>query len=218
MSKPVIWALVVVGFLFFLMGLAVSKFLLFLGLILLGAGLWLGLGPDGILRNDQVVDSWGLLIEGAQGRAEEIFRNTDSSIRDSKAPALEMERKAVSPGIIRGLIGVSRDFLVVTGSQNLRMKPYQIYLNARDYGDNLDVSWYLTYKPTLLQAAVSLIPFVSAFPTTLAALDLFDQQDLRAYSTVVHHSTMKSVEKIMLDLHQDPSKVERKSRGFLGIS
>lgn len=218
MTKPLLWALIGVGFLFFLIGILVSKFLLFIGLVMMAVGLFLGLGPDGILRKDQVTDSWGMLLEQGQGRAEEIFQNTASSIKESKAPSLEMERKSIAPGIMRSLLGTARDFLVVTDHENLRMQPYKIFLNVRDYGDNLDVSWYLTYKPTLLRAVLGLIPFVSLIPRTLADIDLFDEQDLRAYATVVHRATVRSVEKLMRDLNQDPSKIERKSRGFLGIS
>jgi len=49
-------------------------------------------------------------------------------------------------------------------------------------------------------------------------LNLFDKQDLTAYITDVHHSLMEAVEKLMLELKQDPSKIDRKARGFLGIS
>jgi hypothetical protein len=49
-------------------------------------------------------------------------------------------------------------------------------------------------------------------------LDLFDEQDLRAYVTNAHHCLLEAVNKLMLDLNQDPSKIDRKSRGFLGIS
>ena len=98
------------------------------------------------------------------------------------------------------------------------MVPYQIYVNARDYGNNLDVSWYLTFRPTWWQAFLSLIPFVSMIPKTLSDLDLFDQQDLTAFATNAHHCLLKTVEKLMASLNQDSSKIDRKSRGFLGIS
>ncbi|MCX5991190.1 MAG: hypothetical protein NTZ04_02495 [Chloroflexi bacterium] len=49
-------------------------------------------------------------------------------------------------------------------------------------------------------------------------LNLLDQQDLRAYIINAHHCLLKAVDKLMLDLHQEPSKIERRSRGFLGIS
>ena len=129
-----------------------------------------------------------------------------------------MENKSIAPGFIKSVLGSARKFLVVVYKGNFRLKPYQIFVNARDFGNNLDVSWYMTYRPSIRQALVSLIPFVKVASQILNNLDLFDQQDLRAYATVVHHSVQKSVDKLMLDLKQDPSKIDRKSRGFLGIS
>jgi len=41
---------------------------------------------------------------------------------------------------------------------------------------------------------------------------------LRAYTTNAHHCLIKAVEKLMTNLNQDTSKIDRKSRGFLGIS
>jgi len=49
-------------------------------------------------------------------------------------------------------------------------------------------------------------------------LDFFDEQDLRAYVTNAHKCLQKAVDKLMLEFNQDPSKIDRKSRGFLGIS
>jgi hypothetical protein len=101
---------------------------------------------------------------------------------------------------------------------SIRLDPYQIYIAVRDYGNNLDVSWYLTFRPTLMQAIMSLIPFVSISPLSINDIDLFDQQDLTAYTANCHHCLLKAVEKQMLALNQDFSKIEKKSRGFLGIS
>ncbi len=36
----------------------------------------LGLGPDGTLTKELVIESWGDVIEKAQGKAEEIFGNS----------------------------------------------------------------------------------------------------------------------------------------------
>lgn len=218
MPKPVMSFLLITGFLFFLMGIIFGKILVIIGIVMMATALFAGLNPNGILRKDQVEESWSTLIEKAQGKAEEVFEHAGTYIKENNVPSITMERKSMTPGLIRGLLGKARDFLVVADSQNMRMEPYKIFLNVRDYGDNLDVSWYLTFKPTLWQAAMSLIPFVNVIQKTMVECDLFDQQDLRAYATVVHRSVHKSVEKLMLDLNQDPSKMERKSRGFLGIS
>jgi hypothetical protein len=129
-----------------------------------------------------------------------------------------MEWQLIAPGIIRGVMGTTREFLVVTDRENYRLRPYQIFFNARDYGDNLNVSWHLTFRPTLWLAILSLLPYVSVIPKVLSDLDLFDQQDLIAYATNAHHCLQKAVEKLMINLGQDLSKIDRKSKGFLGIS
>lgn len=203
------------GLFLLLVGLSFNKTLTaIVGLLIMGGGIYLGFGPQGILRKEQVLDTWAILIEGAQGKAGEIFKNTEGLLRDSKAPSLEIEKREIAPGVVRGFMGKSREFLIVTGRENFRLKPYQIFINARDYGDNLDVSWHLTFKPPLWQTLV----FFRVVPRNLIDLDLFDEMDLRAYATNVHHCVQAAVNKIMLDLNQDPSKIDRKSRGFLGIS
>jgi len=219
MSKAIIWFLVGLGFLFFLFGLVGEEVaVLIIGLLLIAGGFYLGLRPGGLLRKEEVLDTWGILIEKGKGKAGQVLEDTEVFIKESKAPSIDMETRELAPGIVRGILGVKRKFLVVTDERNFRLEAYQIFVNARDYGDNLDVSWYLTFRPSLWQAFLSLIPYVNVVPRTLSDLDLFDQQDLRAYTTNAHHCLLKAVEKLMVDLHQDPSKIERKSRGFLGIS
>jgi len=190
-----------------------------------------------IVRKQEVIDSWSVLIAGAQGRSEEIFNNTDNFIAQTKAPNVKKERKKLAPGLFRGLFGAKRDFLVVAETSNPRLKPYQMLIGARDYGNNLDVSWYLLYRLTFWERVLSflflipalnivLLPFAMLKGATRFAkegkagldLDFFDEQDLRAYTTNAHHCLLEAVEKLMVDLHQDPSKIDRKSRGFLGIS
>lgn len=217
MSKSLIWGLIIFGIFFFFIGIF-SRFFMLVSFGLIAGGLYIGLGPEGLLRKDQVLDNWAILIEDGQGQANDILQDSECFIKDSKAPSIKMERQDVAPGIVRGLMGTTRDFLTVTDQQNFRLKPYQIYINARDYGDNLDVSWHLTYKPSWIQSIAALLPYVNVIPTVLSDLDLFDQQDLRAYATNAHHCLLKSVEKLMIGLHQDTSKIDRKSRGFLGIS
>ena len=217
MSKPLIWVLIGFGFLFIFLGF-INKQLLIFGLLLIGIGLFAGLGPDGILRKDQVWDTWATLIENAKGYAENIFQDTESFIAHSQAPFLKIERREMAPGMIKGMMGNNRHFLVVTDQENSRLKPFQIFINSRDYGICLDVSWHLTFRPNLFQAFCSLIPFVNIVPKTISDLDLFDEQDLRVYTTNIHHCLLQSVTILMLGFNQDPSKLDRRSKGFLGIS
>jgi hypothetical protein len=219
MLKTIIKILVGLGIIFLLLSAFIESVgTLILAIIFLGVGLYLGLKPGGILRKEQVIDNWGILIEDGQGRADEVFQDTENLIRETKAPAIGMKIKKMAPGIIKGVLGIQRDFLVVMNQERIRLDPYQIFINARDYGNNLDISWYLTYRPSFFMAILSLIPFVKIIPLSLSDLDLFDQQDLTAYTTNCHHCLLKAVEKQMLALNQDFSKIEKKSRGFLGIS
>jgi hypothetical protein len=219
MLKAVIWFLFGVGFLVFFGGLIVGEIApTIIGLLMMAGGVYLGIGPPGILRKENVLETWAILIEGGEGKSEEVFRDTEGFITASKVPSVAMERRQISPGIVRGAFGVKREFLIITDKENFRLEPYKFFFNARDYGINLDVSWHLTYRPTWWQALMSLIPFVTVIPEKLSDLDIFDEQDLRAYTTNSHRCVNKAVEKLILALHQDPSKIDRRSRGFLGIS
>ena len=217
MPKALISFLIAIGLFFILIGIF-SKTFLIIGIILIIVGLYFGFGPDGVLEKDQVIDTWSALIEKGQGNAAVISKDAEAFIADSKAPGIRIESKEIAPSVITGLIGNRRNFLVIRDTSNHKLGPYQIYLNARGYGDNLDVSWYLTFKPSILQALIALIPFVSVAQFTINDLNVFDQQDLRAYGTNAHHCILKAVDKLVLSLGQDPNKLQRMSRGFLGIS
>lgn len=190
-----------------------------------------------VVRKEEVIDSWSVLIGGGQGKAEEIFNNTESFIQRTNAPNVKTVRKKLAPGIVRGLFGAKRDFEVVTETGNPRLKPYQMFIGARNYGNNLDISWYLNFRPGFKQRVLAFflaipilnllfLPFAFVGGLTSMArekrgsldLDLFDEQDLRAYVTNAHHCLLEAVDKLLTDLHQDTSKIDRKSKGFLGIS
>jgi hypothetical protein len=209
-------------------------FLLAVGIILLFVWLFRRFALR-IIGKENVVDQWDVLIGGGQGRADNIFDDTQKRITDTKAPDIKMERQDVTPGVVRGFLGGKRPFLLISNTTNYHLKLYRMYINARDYGNNLQVSWYLVYQPGFwgkLAALLLLVPFLNLFvlpfylfgriirarSSGILDLDLFDEQDLRAYVTNSHHCLLEAVEKLMVDLHQDPSKIERKSRGFLGIS
>ena len=188
-----------------------------------------------LVRKQQVVEQWGILIENGQDRGSEFVERSRQLIVDTRAPNITMEDQDVAPGVLRGVLGVTRPFLVVSNDTNVNLKLFRMYLNARDYGNNLQISWYVVQTPSLWRTVLSLslfVPFLNilvlplyifvrlpgAREAGLLDLDLFDLQDLTAYVTNAHHCVLEAVDKVLLDLSQDPSKIERKSRGFLGIS
>lgn len=157
-----------------------------------------------------------MLIENGQGNAEQIYQDTEGLIIESKVPRVEIDRVTVRPSWLKGLLGAERNYVMVA---NEGLKDYRMFIGARDYGNSLDISWYLTCEPGFFKKNLSEILSKGASDKALSFnLDLFQQQDLSAYATVVHHCLLKVIEKIMLNLGQDPSKMDRKSKGFLGIS
>jgi len=128
-----------------------------------------------------------------------------------------MKEEKVGPGLEIISFGETRDFLIVSDRRNTKLSSFKTFINANDYGDNLFVSWHLTYRPDFWQSLLMLLPGVKKV-LSLDDLNLFNKQDLTAYVTNVHHSLLEAVDKIMLDLNQDQSKIDRKSRGFLGVS
>jgi len=203
MSRVLIRVLLILGFILLLFGIAFdAASTIVIGILMLVGGF--ALANSNVLRKEEVVESWSTLIENGQGKANNIFQETKRFIEESKAPSIKMEKTQVSPGIVRGMLGTRRDFLIVTDEENYRLRPYRILLNARDYVNKFDISRYLTYRPTFWQTFFSLIPFVSLLPKGLLSLDLFDQHDLRAYATNAHHCLLKAVEKLMMSLNQDP--------------
>ena len=202
---------------FFGTGSGVGSSYLTFGFIIVIIAMIIAALPD-VLRTDHVIDVWAALIEKANGKASEVLNGTVSFLNESKAPALKITKRMISTSVLTGLVGNEREFLVLTDKQKVSLWPYQIFINSRDYGMNLDVSWYLTRRPTIGQAIVSLIVRSASTQKDISDLDVFDQQDLRAYVTNAHNCMRKAVEKIMFDSGQDPSKVDWKSKGFLGIS
>ena len=150
-SKLLLASLVflIVGFLGILIarnGFFWFLFLLAVGIILLLIWLFRRFGLR-IIGKEDVVDQWDVLIGGGQGRAENIFDDTQKLITVTKAPDIKMEKQDVAPGVMRGFMGGKRSFLVISNTTNYHLKLYRMYINARDYGNNLQVSWYLVYQP-----------------------------------------------------------------------
>ncbi|MFH1561864.1 MAG: hypothetical protein ABIF11_00385 [Nitrospirota bacterium] len=174
------------------------------------------MGDKVTLQDEKIIDRWSMIIENGQGTAEQVYRDTENYIRESKAPGIEIDSVRVRPGWLKGLFGNERNYIMVT---NEGMKDYRMFIGARDYGNNLDVSWYLTCEPGFFKKSLSNMLTSGASDKAISfSLDLFQQQDLNAYATVVHHCFLKAIEKMMVNLGQDSSKIDRKSKGFLGIS
>lgn len=209
MKKTIVLFLLILGLAFLIISTKVGVAFLALAAV----GIFIIIGE----RKAEILDNWSALIRGAQGQRDKVITTTKELINISKAPSIEMKEEKVGPGLAPTTFGETREFLIVADRRNLKLSNFKAYVNANDYGDGLFVSWYLTYMPDVWQTLASLIPGAGKV-IGLDELNLFNKQDLTAYVTCVHHCLLEAVDKLMLGMNQDPSKIDRKTRGFLGIS
>ena len=209
MKKTIVLFLLILGLIFLIISMKIGLVILVLGIV--------GVVIIVSERKAEILDNWSALISGAQGQRDQVISATKELINKSKAPSIEISEKEVGPALTSTSFGETRKFLIVADRRNLKLGNYKAYVNANDYGDGLFVSWYLTYLPDVWQTIASLIPGAGKM-VGLDDLNLFNKQDLTAYVTCVHHCLLEAVDKLMLGMNQDPSKIDRKTRGFLGIS
>ena len=168
------------------------------------------------LKDEKIIDRWAMIVENAQGLAEQIYGDTESIVKESQAPGISFERVQVRPSWLKGMLGNERTYLMVT---NDALGDYRMFIGARDYGNALDISWFMTCEPGFFSKKLSGVLTSGASDKALSLnLDIFQQQDLNAYATVVHHCMLKAIEKMMSGKGQDTTQIDRKSKGFLGIS
>lgn len=108
-----------------------------------------GLQTQKRLHDEKIVERWSTLIEGAQGRGEEVFRMTAQKIADSKIPSIKIGKHEVSPQ--KSGSGKLRPFLVVGHD---RFHEYEMFIGFQDYGNYLSVYWYLAGEPTKMPRAL----------------------------------------------------------------
>jgi len=209
MKKTIVLFLLILGLVFLIISTKVGVAFLALAAV----GIFIIIGE----RKAEILDNWSALIRGAQGQRDKVITTTKELINISKAPSIEIKEDKVGPGLAPSAFGETREFLIVADRRNPKLGCFKAYVNANDYGDGLFVSWYLTYMPDVWQTLASLIPGAGKV-IGLDELNLFNKQDLTAYVTCVHHCLLEAVDKLMLGMNQDPSKIDRRTRGFLGIS
>jgi len=186
------------------------------------------------IREEEIIERWSILIEGANGKGKELFKKVEKKLKELEAPKIELVQKEVSPSLMRKLKGETKTFLV---AGNTYLKNYLMYIGAADYGKQLFVSWYLTLEPGWLAKILAKLPWwlqILSFPFLIpmaiynlfrrkksvspAEMDIFDLEELTAYTTTVHHALIDETKEIAEAVDFDFTKVDLKSRGFLNIS
>ena len=165
------------------------------------------------LKDEKVIDKWQVLIESAAGKSDVVFDRVRGHLDAVQAPSVKYHTETVKPGLFKALMGKKRDFLAVT---NQFLSDHKMYIGARDYGTHLSVSWFLTCEPGYFKKKLS-AHLTGSDKALSFTLDLFDQEELTSYATVVHNCVKTAVKELMEQLGQDFSKVNTKSKGFLEV-
>ena len=64
-----------------------------------------------VLRREKVIDSWGMLLGGAQGYAQQVFDGTISRVQATQTPNVRSDMIQATPAIIKGMLGKKQPFL-----------------------------------------------------------------------------------------------------------
>lgn len=164
------------------------------------------------LKEESILNEWTMLLDHAAGQAQGLIADIQKRLAESKMPGectWEVE-EVKSSGFFSK---VRRDFLVVDLEQ---FKDYHMYIGIRDYGVHLDCCRFLTVEPGFLKkfAAERLTGYADALS---APKNILIHQDLRAWTTVVHHAVVDSVDDLIKKLGKDPKLLKRESKGILEI-
>jgi hypothetical protein len=170
-----------------------------------------------VLKKEVVVNSWDMIVMDGGTKVDQVFKDTEEYIKASKAPGLRFQRVKVSASLVGDVLGKTRDFLWI---KNDNLSKYEMYVGVREYGVNLDVTWYLIYEPgpfmRLFMFAINKAMEIFkknwklSFPMTL-----FEERDLTVFTTIMHHCVLDAVEKVTKGTGQE---INKSSKGFLGIS
>jgi len=163
-----------------------------------------------VLKRDAVLQNWNTLVTKGAGHGKKLLDQINVALAATKIEGIHGSEQDVTTG---GIFGEKRNFLVVGHS---KLREYNLFINARDYGTNLDVSWYLTLRPTGLKRTIS--KYTTGNPQALSMhMNVFSQQDLSAFVSVVHNCVKDAVQALYEELELDPAGLNTQSKGFLNV-
>ena len=162
------------------------------------------------LKEETILDQWSMILDYAAGNQDDLLDDIVNRYEESKIPG-RLEKSVVQSS--GWLSKVKREFLIIT---NDNFADYHMYIAARDYGIHLDVCRFLTIEPGRFKKMLS-NRLAGDADALSAPKNILVEQDLRAWVTVAHHCVVGAVEEVMKKLKQDPSKIQRESKGYLNV-
>lgn len=159
------------------------------------------------LKDGHIVRQWSVLLPNCQGEAPGLLATVEEILAAQEVPGLSWNQDSASTGFLKGLMGKRRDVLVV---RNDKFSEWLVCVGAQDYGKYLNVTWYLTTSPKLLNRVRS----AAAGETLVDGLDVFDQQDVEAYIAVTRMAVVAATRQLAEKHELDLDRLERQTRGM----
>jgi hypothetical protein len=161
------------------------------------------------VRKDRIVDNWMTIVENGAGNSDRVYRELDMALKHVGIPQVSWSRGDVNAG----LMARGREFLIV---KHGGLREYTMYVYARDIGTHLDCGWYMTAEPGFFKSAFS--KKLTGNPVALSqALGVFSQQDLSAWTHIVHRMLVKIARDLMREMQQDIAGMNTTSKGYLSV-
>lgn len=163
-----------------------------------------------IIKGDDVMDAYLQVLPGAATLADEYIAGIATSIREQGLP-VEISRQQASTGLLRSVMGKSREFLVVK-STNRALDVYRVLHFGVPSGNNLAAGWYLTGRVKGFGQRPFRVP-------VLHDLDIFDSADLQALVIGIHQfAVIDALLSIAERVGYDKERVALKSTGLFGAA
>jgi hypothetical protein len=143
------------------------------------------------------------MIPNGSGQLNKIFDHIEEFLKTNEIPNITWKEEK------------SGGWDCIMVSHN-RIKDYHLYITARNYGTFLSVMWALTVEPGFFKKAfINYIPGVAnvVFPS----LDFYAQQELEMCVAAVHEAVKDAVATVMVDLKQEFSKINTRSKGMVEV-
>ena len=161
------------------------------------------------IKANRLIDQWMTIVENAAGQGEQMYASLDEALKHANIPQVTWSRGDVNTGMMTK----GREFFII---KNAGLREYSMFVFARDVGAHLDCGWMLTVEPGMFKRAFS--KKISGNPLTLSRnLEVFSQQDLSAWTHIVHRTFLRLVKELMGDMEQDITGMNTTSKGFLSV-
>jgi hypothetical protein len=151
------------------------------------------------LRDFMIADQFHKLIQGLGDEAIGLIVAVEKELESVGAPGISWRVDTVETGLLKGLAGKRRDFLLI---EHGRFREYRVLVCSHPCGTALHVSWLLMATPMLVnevKRAFRLGTEKDARFDIGAELDVFDMIDLNAFISITRMAVMNAV----IDLTDD---------------